>query len=106
MLWSNEYNNDCNIISSCYSLRTALCESIYYQAKSEQNVRQDLIPRVHHGEAALMHPQSMLVFLKKLQTSSVHRAGLLLLKTIFGQLITNCLITNTNICRLLDIILL
>ncbi len=30
--------------------------AIRYQAKSEQNVRQDLIPRVHHGEAALMHP--------------------------------------------------
>ncbi len=28
------------------ALRTALCESIRYQAKSEQNVRQDLIPRV------------------------------------------------------------
>ena len=36
-----------------YSLRTALCESIRCQAKSEQNVRQDLIPRVRHGEAAL-----------------------------------------------------
>ncbi len=44
-----------------YSLSTALCESIRYQAKSEQNVRQDLIPRVRprvrHGEAAL-HPQT------------------------------------------------
>ncbi len=39
-------------------LRTALCESIRYQAKSEQNVRQDLIPRVLHGEAALMHPSA------------------------------------------------
>ncbi len=28
------------------------------QAKSEQNVRQDLIPRVGHGEAALMHTLS------------------------------------------------
>ncbi len=28
-------DNDCNINSSCYSLRTALCESIRYQAKSE-----------------------------------------------------------------------
>ncbi len=28
----------------CYSLRTALCETIRYQAKSEQTVRQDLIP--------------------------------------------------------------
>ena len=37
-----------------YSLRTALCESIRYQAKSEPNVRQDLIPRVRNGEAALM----------------------------------------------------
>ncbi len=32
---------------------TVLCESIRYQAKSEQNVLQDLIPRVRHGEAAL-----------------------------------------------------
>ncbi len=48
-------DNDRNVNSSCYSLRTALCESICYQAKSEQNVRQDLIPRVRHGEAALMH---------------------------------------------------
>ncbi len=39
-----------------YSLRTALCESIRYQAKSEQNVRQDSIPRVRHGEAALCTP--------------------------------------------------
>ncbi len=29
-----------------HCLRTALCESISYQAKSEQNVRQDQIPRV------------------------------------------------------------
>ncbi len=36
-----------------HCLSTALCESIRYQAKSEQNVRQDLIPRVRHGEAAL-----------------------------------------------------
>ncbi len=51
-------DNDCNVNSSRYSLSrpTALCESIRYQAKSEQNVRQDLIPRVRHGEAALMHP--------------------------------------------------
>ncbi len=47
-------DNDCN--SSRHSLRTALCESICYKAKSEQHVRQDLIPRVRHGEAALMHP--------------------------------------------------
>ena len=38
-------DNDCSINSSLYSLSTALCESIRYQAKSEQNVRQDLIPR-------------------------------------------------------------
>ena len=31
-------------------LRAALCESIRYQAKTEQNVRQNLIPRVRHGE--------------------------------------------------------
>ncbi len=50
-------DNDCNVNLSRYSLRTALCESNCYQAKSEQkNVRQDLIPRVRHGEAALMHP--------------------------------------------------
>ncbi len=48
-------DNDCNVNSSRYSPRTALCESIHYQAKSEQNVRQDLIPRVRHEETALMH---------------------------------------------------
>ncbi len=39
-------DTDCNVNSSRYSLSTALCESIRYQAKSEQNVtvRQDLIP--------------------------------------------------------------
>ncbi len=53
-------DNDCNVNSSHYGLSTALCESIRYQAKSEQNVRQDipqdLIPRVGHGEAALSTP--------------------------------------------------
>ncbi len=49
-------DNDCNVNSSHYSLSTALCVSIRYQAKSEQNVRQDLIPRVGHGEAALSTP--------------------------------------------------
>ncbi len=47
-------DNDCNVNSSRYSLSTALCESIRFQAKSEQNVRQDLIPRVRHGEAAVV----------------------------------------------------
>ncbi len=47
-------DNYCNVNSSRYRLRTATCESICYPAKSEQNVRQDLIPRVRHGEAALM----------------------------------------------------
>ncbi len=51
--------NDCNVNSSLYSLSTALCESIRYQAKSEQNVRQDLIPRVRHGEAALCTPTAL-----------------------------------------------
>ncbi len=37
-------DNDCNVNSSRYRLSTALCESIRYQAKSEQDVRQDLIP--------------------------------------------------------------
>ncbi len=49
-------DNDYNVNSSCYSLSTTLCESIRYQAKSEQNVRQDLIPRVRHVEAALCAP--------------------------------------------------
>ncbi len=49
-------DNDCNVNSSHYSLSTALCDSIRYQTKSEQNVRQDLIPRVRHGEAALCTP--------------------------------------------------
>ncbi len=31
-------DNDCNVNSSRYSLSTELCESIRYQAKSEQNV--------------------------------------------------------------------
>ncbi len=51
-------DNDCNVNSSRYSLRTALCGSIRYQAKSEQNVRQDLIPREHHVEAALINPST------------------------------------------------
>ncbi len=42
-------DNDRNVHSNRYSLRTALCESIRYQAKSEQNVRQDLIPRCATG---------------------------------------------------------
>ncbi len=49
-------DNNCNVNSSRYSLRNALCESIRYQAKSEQNVRQDLIPSVRHREAALCTP--------------------------------------------------
>ena len=49
-------DNDCNVNSSHYSLSTALCESIRYQVKAEQNVRQDLILRVGHGEAALSTP--------------------------------------------------
>ncbi len=57
-------DNYCNVNSSHYSRRTALCESICYQAKSEQSVRQDLIPRVRHGEAALMHPTTYLKPLK------------------------------------------
>ncbi len=37
-------DNDSKVNSSGYSLSTALWESIRYQAKSEQNVQQDLIP--------------------------------------------------------------
>ncbi len=51
--YSAKTGDDCNVNSSHYSLRTTLCEIIRYQAKSEQNVRQDLIPRVRHVEAAL-----------------------------------------------------
>ncbi len=47
-------DNDCNVNSSHYSLRTALCESIRYEAKSEQNVPQDLIPKERHAKAALI----------------------------------------------------
>ncbi len=48
------------------TLRTALSKNCTvwehrYQAKSEQNVRQDLIPRARHGEAALMHPWCSMV---------------------------------------------
>ncbi len=60
-------DNDCNVNSSHYSLSTALCESIRYQAKSEQNVRQDLIPRVGHGEAALSTPESSRIRRKVMQ---------------------------------------
>ncbi len=49
-------DNDCNVNSSRYRLSTALCESIRYQAKSEQDVQQDLILRVRHGKAALCTP--------------------------------------------------
>ncbi len=35
-----------------------MCESIRYQAKSEQNVRQDLIPRVRGG--CSLHPEPLL----------------------------------------------
>ncbi len=55
-------DNHCNVNSSHYSLSTALCESIRYQAKSEQNVRQDPIPRVRHGEAALCTPRYSIHF--------------------------------------------
>ncbi len=43
------------------SLSTALCESIRYQAKSEQNVRQDPIPRVRHWGGCSLHPASLSV---------------------------------------------
>ncbi len=46
-------------------LRTALCEGIHYQAKSEQNVRQDLIPKVRHGGGCSLHPFSGLDSRKK-----------------------------------------
>ncbi len=62
-------DDDCNVNSSRYSLRTALCESIRYQAKSEQNVRQDLIPRVRHREDALMHPLRPAIHLMKMYAS-------------------------------------
>ncbi len=40
-------------VGELHCLRTALRESIPCQAKSEQNVQQDLIPQVRHREAAL-----------------------------------------------------
>ncbi len=46
---ANTGDNDCNVNSSRYSLRTAMCESIRYQAKAEENVRQDLIPTPRGG---------------------------------------------------------
>ena len=59
-------DNDCQfnssqfiVNSSRYSLRTTPRESIRYQAKSEQNIQQNQIPRVHHGEAALCTPQQL-----------------------------------------------
>ncbi len=39
-----------------FTVQALHCVSIRYQAKSEQNVRQDLIRRVRHGEAALCTP--------------------------------------------------
>ncbi len=53
-------DNDCNVNSSRYSLRTALCESIRYQAKSEPNVRQDLIPRGATGRLLSCTPDTSL----------------------------------------------
>ena len=45
------------MIAMSIQVATLHCvRAIRYQAKSEQNVRQDPIPRVRHGEAALMHP--------------------------------------------------
>ncbi len=38
-------------VATVYELHCV--RAIRYQAKSEQNVRQDLIPRVRHGQAAL-----------------------------------------------------
>ncbi len=67
-------DNDCNVISNGYSLRTALCESIRYQAKSEQDVRQDQIPRVRHGEAALCTPQVILVFVPATRPDHLYMA--------------------------------
>ena len=48
-------DNDGNVSSSCYSLRTALCESICSQAKSACSTRPDT-QGAPIGEAALMHP--------------------------------------------------
>ncbi len=46
-------DNDSNVNSSRYSLSIALCESIRYQTKSEQNVRQDLIPRLVSSDSCI-----------------------------------------------------
>ncbi len=69
-------DNDCNVTSSRYSLRTALCENIRYKAKSEQNVQQNLIPRVRHGEAAFRCPElrcSMLKYIGELAYQSLKK---------------------------------
>ncbi len=49
--------DDCNVDSSRYRLSTALCESIRYQTKSEQNVRQDQGPvqPSEHSERFVEH---------------------------------------------------
>ncbi len=52
-------DNDCNVNSSRYSLRTALRESIRYQAKSEQNIRQDLIPTGATGRLLSCNPHKL-----------------------------------------------
>ncbi len=65
-------DNNCNVNSSGYSLRTVLCESICYQAKSEQNVRSDLIPRVRHGEAALIDGTKALWGIKYSEAILIH----------------------------------
>ncbi len=59
--------NDCNVNSSHYSLRTALCESIRYQAKSEQNVRQD-------WKSVGIHPVHQIIQVCLILMNFLHRA--------------------------------
>ncbi len=56
-LTAHQHQKGHTVPKQVITIATSPCESIRYQAKSEQNVRQDLIPRVGHGEAALSTPR-------------------------------------------------
>ena len=95
-------DNDCNVNSSRYSLRTALCESIWDQAKSEQNVRQDLISRVRYGEIALMHPGHRVKRMDIFDFAVVkHIMGCLWPCNVQGHVrVICCIVSKTAICRM------
>ncbi len=70
-----------------HCLRTALCESIRNRAKSEQNVRQDLIPRVRHGESALSTPRNVAKVTKVLH--AINSGNLRAAKILVDQQVSN-----------------